>query len=352
MIESWGFYLFPGKANDSGSSLSAAEAQEAYDRYTQLWISCEDFGFDGLAFAEHHFRPVNLSPSTHLLVAFLAARTRKLRFTTLGSVLALHDARRYVEEIGMLDYLTRGRFEPGIAPGAGDIEAVTAGIPAAEIRPRYYSGAEVLAKALHGPLVTHHDAFYDLEQVPIIPPMREGEGRPVWVTVMSPDSAAWAAERGFKMCTAWLPSPGADALGARYREAAGAAGRPAAPAMLGLRRRVFVAGSDAEAHEKYEAATDYVVGMLGLGFETADSQIRKMMMHPDDFAIGSPETVTEKLVEQCRSGGYGSVMHFTDFAGFSPEDLTRSHELIGRQVAPVLRSADLGSAAGHAATRS
>lgn len=349
MIESWGFYLFaPGKAGHSDTSLSAAEAQETYDSYMQLWVSCEEFGFDGLAFAEHHFRPENLSPSTHLLVASLAARTGKLRFTTLGSVLALHDARRYVEEIGMLDYLTHGRFEPGIAPGAGDVEAVTAGLPAAEIRPRYYSGAEVLAKAIAGPQVTHHDAFYNLEQVPIIPPMRERTGRAVWVTVMSPDSAAWAAERGYKMCTAWLPTPAADALGARYREAADAAGRTAGPAMLGLRRRVFVADSDAEAQEKCAAATDRVAGLLGLGFETADSQIRKMAMDPDDFAIGSPETVAEKLMEQCRSGGYGSVMHFTDFAGFTQQDLIRSHELIGRQVAPLLRSADVGSAAGHA----
>ena len=117
--------------------------------------------------------------------------------------------------------------------------------------------------------------------------------------------------------------------------------------MLGLRRRVFVADSDAEAQEKYESVTDIVANMVGVGFETADSQIRMMMMHPDDFAIGSPETVAEKLVEQCRSGGYGTVMYLTDFAAFTPQDLTRSHELIGRRVAPVLRSADVGSSAGQ-----
>ena len=347
MIESWGFYLFPGKSTREDLSLNAAEAQETYDRFMELWVGCEELGFDGLAFAEHHFSPVNLSPSPHLLIASLAARTSTLRFTTVGSVLALHDTRRYVEEIGMLDYLTHGRFEPGIAPGAGDAEAVMAGLPTAEVRPRYYSGAEVLAKALAGPTVTHHDAFYNLERLLMIPPMRERTGRAVWVTVMSPDSAAWAAERGYKICTAWLPTPGTDALAARYRQAAAAAGRPAGPDMLGLRRRVFVADSDAEAQEKYESVTDIVANMVGVGFETADSQIRMMMMHPDDFAIGSPETVAEKLVEQCRSGGYGTVMYLTDFAAFTPQDLTRSHELIGRRVAPVLRSADVGSSAGQ-----
>jgi alkanesulfonate monooxygenase SsuD/methylene tetrahydromethanopterin reductase-like flavin-dependent oxidoreductase (luciferase family) len=73
--------------------------------------------------------------------------------------------------------------------------------------------------------------------------------------------------------------------------------------------------------------------------ETADNEIRRRMMHPDDFAIGSPTTVAEKLVEQCRAGGYGAIMAWTDFAQFPHEALVRSHELLGRKVAPVLRSA-------------
>jgi len=345
MIESWGFYFFSPGRFDPDEPISPEDQQQTYDRYLDLWASLEELGFDGVAFAEHHFNPVSLSPSTHLVVAAVAARTRKLRLTTLGSVLALHDARRYVEEVGMLDYLTQGRFEPGIAPGAGDAEPVKGGIPSAEVRPRYYSGAEVLAKAIASTHVTHHDAFYNLERVPIIPRMRPETGRSVWVTVMSPDSAAWTAERGWKMCTAWTPVPVAAALATRYREAADAAGRHVSPTMLGLRRRVFVAPSDAEAQEKYEAAVDYVLAIAGKAFETVDDAIRARMFHPDDFAIGSPQTVAERLIEQCRAGGYGAVMHFPDFAGFEHADFIRCHQLIGTQVAPLLRSANIGAPA-------
>jgi alkanesulfonate monooxygenase SsuD/methylene tetrahydromethanopterin reductase-like flavin-dependent oxidoreductase (luciferase family) len=294
-----------------------------------------------VAFAEHHFNPLNLSPSTHLLVAAVAARTKTLRFTTLGSVLALHDARRYVEEVAMLDYLTGGRFEPGIAPGAGDVEAVKAGLASKDVRPRYYSGADVLTKAANNPRVTHHDTYYNLDDVLIVPTMRPETGRSPWSTVTSLNSAAWAGERGYKLCTAWLATPVAAELADRYREAADAAGHVVSPSMLGLRRRVFVADSDAEAHEKYEASVDLVAATGGKTFETINDTVRKMMMHPDDFAIGSPETVAEKLVEQCRAGGYGAVMCFPDFAAFEHADLVHSHELIGRRVAPVLRSADV-----------
>jgi alkanesulfonate monooxygenase SsuD/methylene tetrahydromethanopterin reductase-like flavin-dependent oxidoreductase (luciferase family) len=89
--------------------------------------------------------------------------------------------------------------------------------------------------------------------------------------------------------------------------------------------------------------------LLGKAFETPDSRARAMLYQPDDFAIGSPTTVADKLVEQCRAGGYGAIMAFTDFAGFDHADFVRSHELLGRQVAPVLRSADVATPSPSAA---
>lgn len=64
------------------------------------------------------------------------------------------------------------------------------GMPVGEIRPRYHSGADVLLKAAEWPTVTQHDEFYDLEQVPMVPRMRERTGRSIWTTVTSAGSAA------------------------------------------------------------------------------------------------------------------------------------------------------------------
>lgn len=344
MIETWVFSFLSADSLSPEEPPSPAQLQEVFDRYLKLWTRCDQLGVDGLAFAEHHFTPMCLTPSPHLMVAALAPRTTNLRFTTLGSVLPLHDARRYVEEVGMLDYLTQGRFEPGIAPGAGDREAVAAGVAAEEVRPRYHSGADLFGKAIENPRVTQHDAFYNLEQVPLVPAMRPETGRKTWVTVMSPNSAAWTGQRGYKLCTAFLPTPVTVALAEAYRAAADTAGHRVDPTMLGLRRRVFVAETDAQAQEIYESSVDKFVAAAGArGLETADSEIRRRMMHPDDFAIGSPATVADKLIEQCRTGGYGAIMAWTDFAQFTPDDLVRSHELLGQEVAPALRAAAVRS---------
>jgi alkanesulfonate monooxygenase SsuD/methylene tetrahydromethanopterin reductase-like flavin-dependent oxidoreductase (luciferase family) len=351
VIETWGFYIV--SALPPGGSIRAPIApehyQSAYDEYLDLWTKCEGWGFDGVALPEHHFHPLIASPSPHLMIATLASRTSRLRFSTLGSVLSMHHGWRYAEECGMLDYLTGGRFEPGIAPGAGPAEAVKAGIPAQETRPRYHSAAEIFLKAAQSSTITHHDEFHHLDNVAIVPPMRPG--LPVWATVMSPESARWCGQRGVKMCTAWMPTSQAAGLAAAYRDAASNAGNPTDAGMLGIRRRVWVADSDAQANEEYEAAVDLVSAFAGEAFETASDSIRQMMMHPDDYAIGSPETVAERLIEQCRAGGYGAVMMFPDFAQFSIQQQHRAHELIGQKVIPALRAAEVGEGTGSAPSR-
>lgn len=158
---------------------------------------------------------------------------------------------------------------------------------------------------------------------------------------MSPDSAAWCAERGFKMATGWLPTVAAAALGAKYREAAEKVGRKVTPSMLGLRRRVFVADTDAEAQEKFEAATDLMLKFAGEAFETADEKVKALLTNPDDFAVGSPETVAERLIEQCRAGGYGVMLAYTDSRLFDAKTFDHCHRLIGTRVAPILRSANI-----------
>jgi alkanesulfonate monooxygenase SsuD/methylene tetrahydromethanopterin reductase-like flavin-dependent oxidoreductase (luciferase family) len=114
--------------------------------------------------------------------------------------------------------------------------------------------------------------------------------------------------------------------------------------MLALRRRVFVAPSDAQAHETAEAAADLTqLGLTAQG-EAADPNVAAMLSHPDDFIVGSPETVAEQIVEQCREGGFGTFAAWSDYAAFARADLFRSYELLGTEVAPVVRSAALEQA--------
>jgi alkanesulfonate monooxygenase SsuD/methylene tetrahydromethanopterin reductase-like flavin-dependent oxidoreductase (luciferase family) len=343
-IDIWAFNIFTSGAAPAPEDFTAAACRDAYDGYLELCPKLEQWGLDGVFFAEHHFSTLFIAPSPQLIIASVAARTTRLRLGIMSSVLAMHDGRRFVEECGMLDMLTGGRYEPGIGPGSGDAEAVLSGLPTEQVRPRYYSAAELLRKSMASAYVTHQDDFYNLVDVPIVPRPQHDPARPVWNTVMSPGSAGWAAERGWKICTGWLPRPVAAQVTEAYRTAALAAGTSSGPEMLALRRRVFIAPSDAEALETAEAAADLTqLGVAAQG-EAADPNVAAMLSHPDDFIVGSPATVAEQIVEQCREGGFGTFAAWSDYAAFSRADLFRSYELLGTQVAPVVRSAALEQA--------
>jgi alkanesulfonate monooxygenase SsuD/methylene tetrahydromethanopterin reductase-like flavin-dependent oxidoreductase (luciferase family) len=353
MIESWGFYIMtPEDYVANADELTVAAQEDAFENWFNILSKTEEWGFDGLSFAEHHFMPDSMIPSPHLVIAALIGQTSKLRFTTAGSVLSLHHGWRYAAEVAMLRYMSKGRFEPGVAPGSGPTEAILAGFRAEDARPRYESGVALLEKALTGERVTLHDDYYDVEGLELVPRWVPSEGQEaVWATVLSPDSAATTAERGWKLLTGWVPTTIASLLTAKYREAADACGHSADPSMLGLRRRVFVAETDAEAKEKYEAAQDLVPVLLrleGSKMELADERIVGMVTNPDDYVIGSPKTVADKLIDQCQTAGFGNLFSWFDFASFRWADLERSHELFGTRVAPLLRSAEVATPEGVA----
>lgn len=331
------------------------ETQHAYDNYLRMWAENERQGFDGVFLSEHHFG-MGLSPSPHLLLAALSQRTTRMRLGVMSTALPLHDVRRVVEEFGMLDYLSHGRLEIGIGPGAGTLEATVSGLDPADVRPRYASGADVVDQYLSGSLITHQDAFVNLVDVPVGPQMRQD--RPtVWVTATSEGSFRWAAARGYKVCTSWLPTADVAALNAAYHEAAAESGRRSGAADLGVRRRVFVAPSDAEAEDIVARADDALrTGREPLLFRRANAggasasrpttAASSRMNEPADIIVGSPRTVIERLTEQVMTAGIGHVLFFTDFKRFDLDDLARCHELIGQHVIPALKHLQAPGAPG------
>jgi alkanesulfonate monooxygenase SsuD/methylene tetrahydromethanopterin reductase-like flavin-dependent oxidoreductase (luciferase family) len=82
----------------------------------------EDMGFDAMSTTEHHFHSEGFEASVAPLMLYtdLAARTKRMKFASLGLVLPTWDPIRVAEEIAVLDHLTKGRFIAGFARGYQD----------------------------------------------------------------------------------------------------------------------------------------------------------------------------------------------------------------------------------------
>lgn len=91
--------------------------RSAYAEQLQLAQLIEELGFDEIWVAEHHFNPDASSPSSLMLLAHLAACTRRIRFGSAAVLLPLHDPMLIAEAVATLDILSAGRFDFGVGKG-------------------------------------------------------------------------------------------------------------------------------------------------------------------------------------------------------------------------------------------
>src|SRR5262245_61341898 len=113
MIKPWVFEFFPELASGEGDRAAVAKY---FQTYLDIWTRDEALGFEGIFFSEHHFGNA-YSPSPNLLISAVAGRTKTLRLGVMGVVVPYYTPWRIFEEIAMLDNLTNGRIEIGIAVG-------------------------------------------------------------------------------------------------------------------------------------------------------------------------------------------------------------------------------------------
>jgi len=91
--------------------------RSAYAEQTKLVQLVETLGFDEAWVAEHHFNPNASSPSCLAVLAFLAAKTTRLRLGSAAVLLPFRNPIQVAEDVATVDILSEGRFDFGIAKG-------------------------------------------------------------------------------------------------------------------------------------------------------------------------------------------------------------------------------------------
>ena len=377
MIKAWDFEFNapPGKAIPDYEDREAI--QRAFNFNMELMARHEQRGFEGVFFSEHHFI-ASLSPTPNLLVAMLAAKTKRMRIGVMGNVLPFHQPWRIAEELAMLDYITDGRLEIGVASGIPP-EFLFVNIPQPDIRPMFAEVLDFLQEAETNGIASLKGKYYDYENIPISPRPRIEKRRRHWIPIYSEATCREAARRDLKVCTGFQTVAKATLAFDAYRDESAKLGRSVGPDDIGLRRQILIWDTHDEAVALSQELQESANARLDVIFQAVFERLKKegesfpdpakqsgvidaaavprdqggseskpptagsnaLPISPDEFISGSPSTVAEQIIDQCRRLGAGHILAY-HCQTMDEEQILQNYSL-WEQVIPMLEKADIFS---------
>ena len=300
-----------------------------HQRYAQVLEQAEQTersGLESFWVAEHHFSDYGIGPDPAVLLAAVAARTRRIRIGAAAAVLPLHPPLRLAEGLALVDQLSLGRLECGVASGYLRYEFEGFGQAIADRRERFDEALAVLRQAWSGQPVDFQGRHFRITAPPLnVRPLQAG-GPPLHIAVTRPAVVPHVGRMGLGLLTipyvALEHAAGLQDAIAAYRNAIPIGGRGVVTAAL----HVFCAeAADDPALDVARSAlarylrTRIVPGARYLGTPP-----------PEDFVLfGDADALVPRL-RALAALGVDRLLALADFGGMPPHLVTASLARLGR----------------------
>ncbi|WFF41577.1 LLM class flavin-dependent oxidoreductase [Salinicola endophyticus] len=172
------------------------EYRQLFEELCELAQIAEQGGFDKIWIGEHHGMQYTASPSPSQQLAYLAAKTSRIRLGAGTFIAPFWDPLRLAGEAAMLDVISNGRLEFGIARGAYQYEfdRLVPGMKASE------GGAALremvpAIKALWQGDYAHEGEVYQFPTSTCVPKPQQSMP-PMWIAARDPSSHEFAVANG------------------------------------------------------------------------------------------------------------------------------------------------------------
>jgi alkanesulfonate monooxygenase SsuD/methylene tetrahydromethanopterin reductase-like flavin-dependent oxidoreductase (luciferase family) len=338
-----------------------------YNEYLDQMEYAEELGFDGICVNEHHQTTYGTMPAPNIMAAALARRTSRVQICILGNAISLHQfPQRVAEEVAMLDVITGGRIVSGFVRGIG-AEYYSSGANPTESRDRFYEAHDLIIRAWTEPgPFEFYGRYYQFRYVNPWPRPLQTPHPPVWIpSTGSTETIDWAARLRYPFLMIYAPLAVVGGFFEEYRKRAEAHGEPATPDRLGWSVPIYVAATDARAHEE---AREHMLWLFNKGLKfpahvamppgylTEESWWRTVNRQDrmtkrfgnltyEDLVgmgyvlVGSPDTVAQTLVERRRALGCGKTIGLFQVGDMPHKKAVANMELFAREVMPRVREA-------------
>lgn len=346
-----GIYTFAELTPDPATGRTVTPHQRLRDLIEEIELA-DQVGLDVFGVGEHH-RPDFAASAPAVVLAAAAERTRDIRLTSAVTVLSSDDPVRVFESFSTLDLLSGGRAE--IMAGRGSfIESFPLfGYDLDDYDELFAAKLELLIALLDQERVTwsgpHRPPLHDVTVYPR--PLQERI--PLWIAVGgNPESVVRAGVLGVPMALAIIGGEPARfaPLANLHRQAAEHGGHGRLP--FSINSHGYVADTSQRAAD--EAFPAFKVTMDRIGRERGWPPMSRedfeasRTLHGANL-VGSPHEVAEKILHQHEIFGHDRFLIQLSVGTLPHDRIMRAIELLGTEVAPVVRAATASRAAPAAA---
>jgi probable LLM family oxidoreductase len=336
-----GIYHFGELAPDPVTGRPPAPGTRIRELIEQAKVA-DQAGLDIFAVGEHHRGDFAVSAPAVVLAA-MAENTRDIKLSSAVTVLSSDDPVRVFQQFATLDLLSGGRAE--IIAGRGSyIESFPLfGYDLNDYSELFADKLDLLLKLRAENPVTWQGATRPALHEADVSPQPERE-IPLWVAVGgTPASVVRAAHLGLPMALAIIGgsyrqfAPFVDL----YRKAAAQFGHDAGKLKLSINSPGFLAATHREAievsHPYFESGWMANHHQRGQGVPMPLAAYEAQSTRAGAFFLGSPQEVTDKILDQWELFHHDRTTIQMGFGNVAQREMLKSIELLGTEVAPVVR---------------
>ncbi|HIF44675.1 MAG TPA: LLM class flavin-dependent oxidoreductase [Dehalococcoidia bacterium] len=297
--------------------------------------------------AEHHTTPLSVAPSPGMFLSAVAQRTSRIRLGPLVYLLPLYNPLRLIQEVCMLDHLSKGRLELGVGRGIVPYEVARFGVDPEKGRAIFDEALVVLLKGLNNETLNHEGEFYNYKDIRLwIKPFQQPHP-PIWYASGNIETVPWMAKNGINTShifdTNAVVKKHFDLYQEIWQEHQNDPDRIntaiQAPKQ-GQTRHVYIAPTDAEAIEEARSAWKAWCDNINYLWNLGNSDNLKWLYDFDTLladgkiVAGSPQTVKEKVWQAIEESGINYFISVFAWGNIPYEKVRRAMEYFVDEVMP------------------
>ena len=323
-------------AEPDGRALSHAQViRHVVDEATLA----DEVGIDFIGLGEHHRADFAIS-SPEVVLAAVAARTKRIHLGSAVTVLSSDDPIRVFQRFSTLDAISNGRAEVILGRGSFIESFPLFGFDLDQYEELFEEKLGLFAALVTQDSVTWQGKLRPpLSDQRVFPPIERGKLK-TWIGVGgSPESVVRAAQYDFPLMLAIIGGAPArfQPFVDLYLKALQQLGKPVPP--IGVHCHGYVADTDEQAQTELWPAYKQMRDRIGRerGWPPMQRADFERELGHGALHVGSPQTVARKIAATAKALGVARFDMKYSAGTLSHDNMMRSIELYGRKVIPLVR---------------